>query len=135
MPAVYVDKPDPVHLVSGLPAIGYFHDYEPAAFGLEWLTRHLDDWRRAGARRFIDFRELSAALALTPGIAAASGREWRMTLSAGPAPELPRPLPVLLHTPGGELPAQMAIERGHERTRVAVQRLGDGLGRLVLPPG
>jgi hypothetical protein len=133
--AVYIDKPEPLHLVSGLPTIGYFHDYELAAFGIEWLTRHLDAWRRAGARRFIDFRELAAALALTPRIGAAANGEWMMTLSDCRVPQLPRPLPVLIHAPGGDVPAHMAIDRGQQRTGVAVQRLGDGLGRLVLPPG
>jgi len=130
VPAVYLDKPDPGHLESELPAIGFFHDYEPAVIGPDWMGTQLDAWRRAGARRLMDFRELAAALELRLDLEpAASG--WRLVARGDREPPLPRPLPVLLHVPGGEPPAWLELPEGRRK----VQRLGDGLGRLVLPGG
>ena len=87
VPAVYIDKPDPRQLVSGFPTIAYFHDYEPASFGLAWLTTQLDVWRRAGARRFMDFRELAG---LTPGETASAGSSIRPIRSLFPALACPQ---------------------------------------------
>ena len=129
VPAVYLDKPDPAHLESELPAIGYFHDYELAVIGLDWMSTQLDAWREAGARRLIDFRELAAALELRLELAREAGG-WRLESGGDRDPPLPRPLPVMLHVPGAEPPSQVELPGGGV---ARVQRLGDSLGRLVLP--
>ncbi|HUG67549.1 MAG TPA: hypothetical protein VMM76_07345 [Pirellulaceae bacterium] len=59
-----MDQPNGEWLDSGLPVVGYFHDQELALQGVGWFTRYLDAWQEAGFRRFIDFRELAAALSL-----------------------------------------------------------------------
>lgn len=60
--APYLDQPNGEWLDSGLPVVGYFHDQELALQGIGWFTHHLDAWQDAGFRRFVDFRELAAAL-------------------------------------------------------------------------
>ena len=128
IPTVYLDKPDAALFEAELPVTGLFHDLEPATGGVEWLTWHLDGWRRAGARRLIDLRELAAALELRlrlrPGAAG-------LVLETGPPPALalPRPLPVLVHAPRGAPPAQVELAGG---ATVRVQPLEGGVGRLVL---
>jgi len=134
IPSVYLDKPDPSHLVSELPVIGLFHDYELATAGVDWMPAHLDAWRRAGARRFIDFRELAAALDMRLSLSrdADASLRLRSRTARGLAP--PRPVPVLMHIPGGEPPPELRLELGGACGQAKVQRLGGGLGRLVLPP-
>ena len=97
-PAVYLDKPDPAHLESELPAIAFFHDYE-----------------------------LAAALELRLDMAP----DWRLRVVRDGDLPIPRALPILFHAPVGEPPR--SIELGDRPSRV--QRLGHGLGRLVLPAG
>jgi hypothetical protein len=126
----YLDKPDASTLESELPAIGYFHDYELATIGLEWMGAQLDAWRRAGARRFIDLRELAAALSLRLDLAPDGIGGWRLTADADPDLPLPRPLPVMLRANIGELPLE--VGRSGRPGRLRVQRLGEGLGRVVL---
>ncbi|MBW3539111.1 MAG: hypothetical protein KY476_02470 [Planctomycetes bacterium] len=84
----YLDRPEARWLDAHLPVVGYFHDREPALEGPQWFERWLSGWRTGrgvhspavgwpqwferwlsgwracGAERFIDFRELSAALAM-----------------------------------------------------------------------
>jgi hypothetical protein len=131
VPVVYLDRPDPSTLESELPAVGYFHDYELATIGVEWLSVQLDAWRKAGVRRFIDLRELAAALALRLDLAPDGIGGWRLTADADPDLPFPRPLPVMLRASAGEPPRD--VEICSHGGRQSVQRLGDGLGRLVLP--
>ena len=130
IPTAYLGEPDPAQLDSELPVLGLFHDLELAVEGVGWLPAKLDGWRAAGARRFIDLRELAAALELRLNLRAGP---WRLETGGDPALPLPRPAPVLVHVPSGDLPRTIALDGGGI---AAVQRLGAGLGRLVLPaPG
>jgi hypothetical protein len=58
-----LDYPDPHLLETGLPVVATFHDRDIVLGGVEWLERGLEQWGAAGARRFIDFRELARLLA------------------------------------------------------------------------
>lgn len=132
---VYLGEPDSAHLAGELPVVGHFHDLEPSRHGARWLAERLDAWLACGVRRFVDFSELSAALSLRLQLSAPRGDAgWRLAVSGDRGPGLPRPLPVLLHVPGGPPPEVELRLRGRPLL-LPVQRLQNGLGRLVLPPG
>lgn len=131
VPTVYLDKPRSSTLEAELPAVAYFHDYELATMGLEWMSVQLDAWLKAGAQRFVDFRELAASLAMSLDLARDGTGGWRLTADAKRGLPLPRPVPVMVRTTAGEAPRDLELSGG----RVRVQRLGDGLGRLVIPAG
>src|SRR5207245_11759357 len=46
--APYLDQADKVWFASGLPVVGYFHDYEPSVEGIGWMAACLDGWEKAG---------------------------------------------------------------------------------------
>src|SRR2546427_606334 len=48
--------------------VGYFHGRELALEGVEWMSRWLDRWQEAGAKRPIDFCELAAAIGRHPSL-------------------------------------------------------------------
>ena len=80
--APYLDLASPDWLAAGLPVVGYFHDNDVAAGGVEWVRRHLDAWADAGVERMIDFRELAAALALDLDLREREGRPVLTVTSA-----------------------------------------------------
>jgi hypothetical protein len=97
--APYLDEPDAAWFAGNLPVVGYFHDRDLAVHGNGWLDRNLAAWRAAGATRFIDFRELVAALDLILGV-----RRTRdgiaVAVERGDIP-LPRPARISLYDPDG----------------------------------
>jgi hypothetical protein len=127
VPVAYLGAPEAAQLEGELPVMALFHDRELAEEGVGWLPAALDAWRAAGARRFIDLRELAAALELRLTLRA---RPWRLETGGDPSLPLPRPAPVLIHVPHGDWPGSIALARSGQ---ARVQPLGDGLGRLVLP--
>ncbi len=61
--APYLDQADSSWFDSGLPVVGYFHDREVSIFGSTWLDDRLEEWRNAGARRFVSFADLATSIA------------------------------------------------------------------------
>lgn len=97
--APYLDQPDAAWFSSGLPVVGYFHDRDTALGGPEWLARWLDGWEALGARRFIDFRELAAAVGRCLYLEkSTSGLRLAVTRKEGP--DLVRPIAVKTRVPG-----------------------------------
>ena len=129
-----LDAPSGDHFAAELPVICRFHDLEPATLGVPWLGQAVDEWRRLGARRLIDFRELSSALALRLGLRRDSGGEWCLDIGGDGGESLPRPVPVLLHVPGGgPPPTDIRVERAGTDLRLPVQTIEGGIGRVMLP--
>jgi hypothetical protein len=58
----YLDEPDGTWFESPLPVVGYMHDRDLVVNGVGWLDEWMDAWVQAGARRFIDFRQLAGLL-------------------------------------------------------------------------
>lgn len=58
----YLDEPDASWFESPLPVVGYMHDRDLVVNGVGWLEEWMDAWEQAGAKRFIDLRELATLL-------------------------------------------------------------------------
>ena len=84
---------------SELPVVGYFHDFDISAHGLNWFTSNLDAWELAGAKYLIDFRELTHILSYTIGV---STNEEQCQLNLFSDSSLPffKPVRIGIHIPG-----------------------------------
>jgi len=129
--APYLNRPDAAWFSSGLPVVGYFHDYEPAVEGAGWMTRWLDRWQEAGARRLIDFRELASAVGCRLTLHDTDGR-LTLTVDRRDAPAAVRPIPVRMR-PHGTVPARLRVQAGDRSREVEVASLPDGTGLVSLP--
>ena len=130
--APYLDRPDAAWFDSGLPVVGYFHDYEPAVYGVQWMSHWLDRWQEVGARRFIDFRELAAAVGRRVDVDEGGG-SLSLTTNSEYAPALVRPLSVNIRVPGAKVPARVSATIDTSTRLLNVQSCPDGLGRVLLP--
>jgi hypothetical protein len=135
VPTVPLDRPDDADFTSELPVVAIFHDRDPALGGVGWITALLDRWMLGGARRFVDLRELAAALSLDLRLEHIAG-EWWLRTGGERTVALPRPRDVLLRLPAGvPSPRTIATATTDGVERLRVQRLAHGLLRVVLPAG
>jgi len=126
----YLNEPAASWFEAGLPVVGYFHDYELSTHGALWMTRWLDAWQAAGAARFMDFRELAAAVGRRLEIA---DDGTVVTLEEANAPALVRPLRVALWVPTG-VPSVVSVRRGHEEEYLEPFRVAAGHSVIEIPP-
>jgi hypothetical protein len=96
------------------------------------MSRWLDQWQAAGAKKLMDFRELAAAIGRRLYLEERDGA-LRLKVESEGAPALVRPLPVALHMPGKRLPAYVSVLLNNRVLSLPVYSLGDGLGRVLLP--
>jgi hypothetical protein len=129
--APYLDKPDAAWFDAGLPVVGYFHDYELALEGVPWMSRWLDQWQAAGAKKLMDFRELAAAIGRRLHLEEHDGA-LRLQVESEGAPALVRPLAVALHVPGKRLPEYVSVSLNNRVLSLPVYSLSNGLGRVLL---
>ena len=130
--APYLTEPDAAWFDAGLPVVGYFHDRDLALEGVEWMSRWLDQWQKAGAKRLMDFRELTAAIGRHVFLEE-DDDALRLIVTGESAPALVRPLPVTLRVPGRRLPAYVSVLLHDRVLSLPIYPLGDGLGRVILP--
>ncbi len=132
--APYLDQPDHTWFASGLPVVGYFHDREVSASGVQWLADALDAWTDAGARRLIDFRELAfvASSRLRFYLAPGGAHTLLVTGTAGRVPA--REVPVRIRGRHGRIPAELALVTDTSIVDLAVTDAGDGTGLAWIPP-
>jgi hypothetical protein len=130
--APYLNEPDAAWFAAGLPVVGYFHDYEPATEGVDWVSHWLDQWQSLGARRLIDFRELASALNRRLVLSERAGYQ-QLTVTGPETLPLVRPLSVLLRTHGDRLPARLTLCLDGRQHSVRVDPLRKGVGRVTLP--
>jgi hypothetical protein len=131
--APYLNRPDAAWFDSGLPVVGYFHDQELAVEGTGWMVGWLDAWQEAGARRFVDFRELSAALGRHLALHEQDGALRLTVTDDRGAPALVRPLMIGMRNGGAPLPARVTAYVDGEQLPLSVESQPDGSGRVVLP--
>jgi len=126
----YLNEPDSSWFEAGLPVVGYFHDNEPSTHGVGWLTRCLDDWQAAGAERFLDLRELAAALNRRVDI---DDDGATVTVDEPDTLPLVRPLRVALRVPAG-VPSIVTVRRGRAEHRLEPFRGLGGYSVIDIPP-
>lgn len=126
--APYLDQPDGAWFAGGLPVVGYFHDREPATVGIGWFEHWLDQWRAAGARRFMDFRELASAVGRRLYLQEHNGR-LHLTIRSEQAPSLVRPVAMTFWHPEGRLPGRVDISCGEDETSLEIIAADTGFGR------
>ena len=97
------------------------------------MSKWLDRWQKVGARRFIDFRELAAAVGRHVHLEDRDGA-LSLTFGSRQAPALVRPLPVNIRVPDGKLPSEVSATIDGAEVSFELQSLQGGLGRVILPP-
>jgi hypothetical protein len=115
----YLDLAAPHWFTAALPVIGYFHERDVAIDGPRWFSERLDEWEAAGARRFIDFRQLTAALACRP-IVELVGGEPIVELRRWPGIRSAWPVPVKVQLPGAAQPSAIMVSAEAARSRSQV---------------
>ena len=131
----YLNEPDSGWFDSGLPVVGYFHDFEPAVEGVDWVVNWLDRWQTAGARRFIDFRELSAAVGRCLYLDDDNGCLRLEMNTFDDTPDLVRPLPIRLYSQNNALPPRILVSVGDNDFTLLVHGRGDGSAQITIPTG
>lgn len=132
--APYLDEPESRWFDSGLPVVGYFHDRDVALCGPDWVDACLGRWQEAGARRFIDLRELAAAVSRQVRLAVAD-RRLRLEVAGGRGVPLVRGLRVGIALPDDVGPTAIEAEVGGIVEGVPIESLRDDWGRAtVLAP-
>jgi hypothetical protein len=99
----YLDLAKPSWFTAGLPVVGYFHERDVALEGVQWLVDRLAEWDEAGARRYIDFRQLAAALACRLTVELRDGVPV-VHLGSPTQGQADWPVPVKVQMPGADLP-------------------------------
>jgi hypothetical protein len=127
----YLNEPDESWFTSGLPVVGYFHDREPALYGAEWIGKCLDLWCEAGAKQFIDFRELAAAMTKMFYLYHDS-KGLRLFVTSNISIPLVRPLKIMIRMPNGKLPKLLCVVIDGVETMLQVCELNNGLGSITL---
>ena len=98
--------------------------------GVDWWQDCIDRWHSAGARRFIDYRQLAAELSHRLEIDTREGG-IRLTVSQVSTLPLVKPLDVHVRCPAGDhLPEVITVCVGD--SKLPVHRVEDGVGRVVL---
>jgi hypothetical protein len=129
----YLDEADSSWFDAGLPVVGYFHDRDLAVHGVSWFGKCLDRWQAAGARRFLDFRELSAVVGRCLSLEDSPAGARLTVVEEEGAPALVRPLTVGMRWPGGHPPAGVGVRWDGRELSVKVWPLADGSARADLP--
>ena len=106
--APYLNEPDPSWFDSGLPVVGYFHDFDISINGTNWFSNYLDEWENAGANYFMDFREVSALLNHYLTIEE-SDDEYEITVEAVNDYKLIRPVRIGFFFPGQTKPSELML--------------------------
>lgn len=133
--APYLDEPAAAWFTSELPVVGYFHDRELALDGVQWMTQYLDRWAAAGARRFIDFRELATAVGCRLRLRAEGGHVALHVDGRG-APTWSRPVHVGIRLPDRCLPSRLRVHCDHDTVDVPLERVEGtcGFASFGAPP-
>ncbi len=129
--APYLNELDGKWFTSGLPVIGYFHDRELSLEGVDWMTRWLDAWQNAGARRFVDYRHLASALGKTLSLRETRG-ELQLTVHEEASLQSPVPLDIRFTTSLEPPPASVTVVTRESSFSAPVESVDPHQARLLL---
>ncbi len=130
--APYLDEPDAKWFKAGLPVVGYFHDREPALEGIGWISKYLDRWQEAGAKRFIDFRELTAAIKCRLQIKRENSLSSLSVINDANI-QLVKPLAVNIYFPDEQIPAKISVMLDDTELNLPIESKNNHTGLLYLP--
>ena len=120
----YLDLAHPQWFEHELPVVGYFHDFDLSNYGIDWFSRHLDAWQKAGAKFFIDFRELSNILSHTISISEIDGQCQLNLLSENNLPFI-RPVRAGIHIPGKKVTTKIIVNSKHKPYTINLSEFED----------
>ena len=104
----YFDKPNSEWFDSGLPVIGYFHDFDICIKGREWFSEYLDEWIKAGAENIIDFSEVVSRLSQYISIKEQNDK-LIISVSASAKSSFNKPMRVGVYNPGKKTSSEFSI--------------------------
>jgi hypothetical protein len=132
VPTIPIDWASADALAGETPVVAGLHDRDLALHGPAWLDERLDEWRRAGARRFVGIGDLVSIFGLDLQLAP-DGDGWRLLVRRDHGAPLVEPAGVLLRAPALDRRIELSTPDGAqalEATPVAA-----GLWRAELPAG
>jgi hypothetical protein len=129
--APYLDKPEKKWFDSGLPVVGYFHDFDIVEKGIGWFADCLEGWKDAGATKLIDFYELNAALNVYLEINS-DKEETTLIIRTHPDFPLPRPLEIFLFFPDKNIPDHIKADINETSSLLDVIALEENMGMILL---
>jgi hypothetical protein len=130
--APYLDQADSEWFEAGLPVVGYFHDFDVCRRGVEWFSDNLERWRSAGAKRFIDYRELAAGLSCRLSLEERDNR-LHLTVTNGGGPALVRDLKIAFRVPHGPVPSRISAHFDGREISLPVDAIDKEAGTVALP--
>lgn len=132
--APYLDEPNAAWFDAELPVVGYFHDRDIALQGVRWMSQCLDRWERAGARKFIDYRELAAVVGRQLNFDSSNRALSLKVTRDQSAPPIVRPLSICVKVPHGALPLRLDVTEADRTYSVDVSCSADGIGHACIWP-
>ena len=109
----YLDLANPRWFEHELPVVGYFHDFDILNHGIQWFTQQLENWQRAGAKYFIDFRELSSVLDYTISVNEAAS-QYQLNLHSESHPPFIKPVRAGFHIPAKNFTSKILLDNNRE---------------------
>ena len=109
----YLDLAHPHWFEQELPVVGYFHDFDLSIHGINWFAQQLDAWQHAGAKFFIDFRELSNILSHTISISESTGQYQLNLLSENNLPFI-KPVRIGIHIPAKNITSKFVLNNNQK---------------------
>jgi len=128
--APYLDQPDAAWFDAGLPVVGYFRDFDIVRNAVEWFDRCLTAWQGQGATRFIDYRELAAALSRRLTVEERAG-ELHLHVTTVGRLDLVRPLRILVR-PSHAMPFKIRASVNERQASLLVKGVTDGVANVEL---
>ena len=109
----YLDLADTRWFEQELPVVGYFHDFDILNHGIQWFTQQLEKWQQAGAKYFIDFRELSSVLDHTISINEVAGH-YQLNLHSDSHPPFIKPVRGGFYIPAKNFTSKILLDNNRE---------------------
>jgi hypothetical protein len=130
--APYLDKPEDKWFDAALPVVGYFHDRELALEGVAWMSKWLDSWQAAGAKQFMDFSQLAAALSCQFRLEQTDG-SIHLLVANKENLQIVRPLAVNIYVPKGKLSSEIKVVFKGQEFNLSIESKGNNSGSIILP--